>query len=266
MIYFETGATYANTTKALIAYDSYVDSINVTATDLNALNDYTFDYWKANSSGSITFDINIGSEYAKKTTNYLAIAAHNLSESLNDNPGTDAFKLQYYNGSSWADAAKLDQSDITDKSPLIHHLAHTQAQKWRLVMDSAFQYVRLGVVKLGKILEMQRTVYKSADNVPLSRDETTIPQRSESGQFLGMVMTRQFNVGSIQWNHLTYQWDRDNFDPFAVRSALHPFFIAWRPSDFPGECVFAWRRNNIKPANTGPRGMMSVSLDMEGIA
>jgi len=69
---------------------------------------------------------------------------------------------------------------------------------------------------------------------------------------------------SSEWKNLTAQWYREKFDPFVVYARSRPFFIAWRYAEFPLEVGFVWTTDDIRPTNSGPRDLMSVSMSVDG--
>ena len=119
-------------------------------------------------------------------------------------------------------------------------------------------------VKAGLTLDMQRSVYGGLSPIKLSRKTSVRPNLSETGQFLGSTVKRVGYGSSIDFQNLTADWYRSDFEPFVNSVPMaSPFFIAWRPSSFPDEVVYAWATNDIQPTNSGVRDLMAVTLNFE---
>jgi len=125
----------------------------------------------------------------------------------------------------------------------------------------------IGVIFIGRTLEMQRAIYGGHSPITLSRVTKRTPVNSESGNNLGLSVVRRGVSTSFSWNNLTAQWYRNNFDPF-VRYATQSagtFFIAWRPSKYPNEVGYCWvDANDITPSNNGTRNLMDVTMPVKG--
>ena len=190
---------------------------------------------------------------------YIAFAVHNLGD-VTSQPVT----LQASDdGITWSDIVGIE---FEDNRPLLMHMKERTHQHWRLLFPGVTENVQIGILFIGKLLQVQHTIYDGLNVPNLSREEKIIPNRSEGGQFLGQLLSSQAYKSSFSFEHLDPQWYRDRFDPFVVKSQTWPFFIAWRPASYPNDLVFARRTSDIKPTNHGEIGLVSVSLDIEGHA
>jgi hypothetical protein len=118
---------------------------------------------------------------------------------------------------------------------------------------------------MGQALTMQRRIYQGHTPLTLSRDTELSNNVSEGGQYLGRSIIRKGASTSAQWTHLNASWYRANFDPFVKSARTNPFFIGWRPLQYPNELGFVWTDSDIAPQNTGPRDFMSVGVNFRGL-
>lgn len=153
----------------------------------------------------------------------------------------------------------------SDDSAIMVLVKETMARYWRLTITGS-TIPEIGVVYIGKVLAMQRMIYGGHSPGTLSRQTDIRPTRSEGGQFLGRSIIRQGLATSFQWENLKAQWYRDNFDPFVEAARTAPFFIAWRPEDFPREVIYCWTSSDISPSNQGVKDFMSVGFSAQGHA
>lgn len=259
----ESGAAYENDNEALIGYHDLVADATLSADSEqtnhpveNLADGLTFDHWKPSSTGSQNVDIDLGNA---RTVDYAAIAAHNLSSELSG----DVVVAFSDNGSDYTMAFTLSQASVTDNAPILIHLAARTHRYWRVTFPAASTALRVGVLYLGALLQMQRRIYRGNAPPSLQRADNVVPSLSESGHFLGRLITRSFYEATLSWERLKPDWYRTNFEPFVKTSRGRAFFIAWRPSDYPAEVVYAWRRGNIMPRHAGPRGWLSVQIKLQ---
>lgn len=137
------------------------------------------------------------------------------------------------------------------------------ARYWRLYITGFLP--NIAVVYLGKALAMQRKIYHGHTPLTLSRITELSNNMSDTGQWIGRSIIRQGAQTSCDWAHLRADWYRANFDPFVEAAREAPFFIGWRPEQYPAELGFVWTNGDIKPQNTGPRDLMSVGVSFQGL-
>lgn len=264
-VFFEASAAYSGSNAALIGYQDRVRGAVLTASSEqtnypveNLADGLTFDFWKPSATGAWSIAVDMG---AARTFDYVALAAHNLSGESNG----DVVIAHSDDDSVYTTAYTLANSAITDDSPILIHLVSRTHRYVRISGSAASSDLAIGVLFVGELLQMQRNIYEGNAPAGLRRVDTTIPSRSDGGAFIGRFITRSFFEASHQWQHLTPAWYRANFKPFIAVSREWPFFIAWRPDDYPDEVVYAWRTSDVSPSNDGPTGYMSVSLDIQAV-
>lgn len=125
--------------------------------------------------------------------------------------------------------------------------------------------IEIGILKVGPVLEMQRPIYGGHNPITLNRSITKRETVTETGQFIGNVVVRRGLTTTFQWQNLSADWYRENFDPFAEHALTKPFFIAWRPLSFPNEVAFCMATDQPRPQNQGVRDLMSVSMQVRGL-
>lgn len=246
-------------THARIGYKTILTSSNITpssqATNFPALavvNPATYEKWQPVALPA-TLVVDAGTAV---DVDYVGVAAHTLA--TNACSVTVAYSFDNANWTNIGSTAPGDNQSI------MMLFAKTSARYWRLTIAGASVPV-IGVVYIGKALEMQRPIYGGHSPITLSPVTTVRPNVSEKGEWLGSSVEREGIKTSFQWQHLTAEWYRKNFAPF-VKShpKAVPFFIAWRPSKYPQEVGYCWATNDIQPQNMGIRDYMSVSMSVEG--
>lgn len=247
-------------THARIGYDNFVPESTVTGTSEVAgfpsdavQRQTTWERWQpASMPATITFDAG-----ATRDANYLGIAAHTLGSS------GATIKFEYsLDGSAWVEIESVQFS--SDKTFMLL-FEQTQAQHWRLTVSGATAPV-VGVIYIGKTLDMARPIYGGHSPITLSRQTVVRPTESEKGQWLGRSVIRYGLQTSYNWSNLKALWYRQYFDPFVESARFRPFFIAWRPADYPQEVAFGWTSDDIQPSNSGTRDLMDVSISVSAYA
>lgn len=246
-------------THARIGYQNFATSTNITPSSQLAnfpaaavANPATYDKWQPVSLPA-TLTIDAGNAV---DVDYVGIAAHTIGSK------SCIASISYsFDNSSYT---TIGETSPGDDSSIMMLFTKTRARYWRLTISGSAVPV-VGVLYIGKTLEMQRPIYGGHSPINLSRITAVRPNVSESGQWLGSSIERVGLKTSFEWRHLEAQWYRDNFDKF-VRTypQARPFFIAWRPSKFPKEVGYCWATGDIQPQNMGIRDYMSVSMSVEG--
>lgn len=122
----------------------------------------------------------------------------------------------------------------------------------------------VGIIRAGEALQMQRSFYGGYSPVRLNRVTEGQQSFSETGQWLGRTEKRVALSTTYNWSHLTADWYRANFDPFARTLPLNPFGIIGNPARMPEDVAWAWTAQDARPQNMGIRDLMQVSLDVTG--
>lgn len=213
----------------------------------NILNPGTYERYKP-TTASFSVNVDLGSA---QNVDYVATQTKNIT----------TINVQYSdNGSTYISVLNETVDDNTNM-----FLFETQAHRyWRVTMYGAAD-PQVVALKLGLVLEMPRPIYSGHAPMQLNRSRAIRPNLSETGQFLGASQKRAGLRGNFEFKHLTADWYRSNFDPFAATNPrIAPFFIAWRPETFSEDVHYGWGSNELNPSNMGVKDYMSVSLSMEG--
>lgn len=239
-------------------------------------NTLTYEKWRP-SSLPATWEYDHGSDIA---CNCVAIAAHDL--------GTTgaAVNFQYHDGAGWTSFASpstegyllledgsrlllegtgsllLESDDITDDSVIFIIFPETTASRFRLLIDGTTT-PKIGVVKFGNYLEMQRPIYGDHQPITMARQTVLRSNMSESGEYLGRSVQRMYLQTTFDWRHLTAAWVREHWPSLQLAIEAEPFFIAWRPATF-GETALCQVDQVPAPVNMGIRDLMQVSMAVRG--
>lgn len=246
-------------THARIGYKSILTTSNITVSGAvtnfpgtAVVNPATYERWQP-SGLPATLTVDAGESV---DVDYIGIAAHTLfsnSCSVTAQYSTD--------NSSWVD---VDEFSPGDNGAIMMLFTKVSARYWRISIAGTSAPL-VGVVYIGKALEMERPIYGSHSPITMSRVTAVRPNISEKGQWLGSSVEREGLRTTFSWQHLTAAWYRANFDKFvANKPRANPFFIAWRPSKYPEEVGYCWATNDIRPQNMGIRDYMEVSMSVEG--
>jgi hypothetical protein len=122
----------------------------------------------------------------------------------------------------------------------------------------------VGIIRAGKALQMQRPFYGGYAPIRLNRVTEGQQSFSETGQWLGRTEKRRALSTTYNWQHLTADWYRANFEPFAETLPLKPFGIVGNPSRMSEDVGWAWTQEDPAPSNMGIRDLMQVSLNVTG--
>lgn len=162
------------------------------------------------------------------------------------------------------DPATLGLPSHDDDRPIMVLVEEHTSHRFRVRVAGQSTPV-IGVIRMGKALEMERPIYGGHTPLNLSRTTVIRPNISERGQFLGRSIIRSGASGSWSWKNLTAAWVRRYLDPFLEAIRTTPFFILWRPSSFPGEAGYCWTTADHAPTNMGSKDRMSITIDAEGL-
>lgn len=236
----------------------------------------TIGAWHTNkgTGGGLTLNGSLGSgvafDYAEyvamtlggATVDYVGIAEHNL--------GTLGASVSVQGrATSSSDWAELVQAAVVaDDGPLLLQWEAQSLYDVRIRIDapeSAGQ-AEAAVLYVGLSLTLQRRIYVPHVPVTMGRVTDVTNGRSESGKFLGRIITGESRETSVSQRNLTPGWVREFLDPFVVAAQEAPFFFAWRPETYPLEVGYCWLQSDSRPANQLPNGMMQVDLQMGAIA
>ena len=244
-----------------------------------AANDYTAQRWDSEGAGSWVFEFD-----ENQDVDTFVIAAHNLSGtlvSIETSSATDEL-LTTEAGENLQTEAEEDIMTESLESPFsaltsftpadnspIFVMANTtggaafDVRRYEVSVDGEAQ---IGIIRAGKALQMQRSIY-SGHNVSLWNRVTEGQQAfSETGQWLGRTQKRLAYANSYEWEHITAPWYRDNFEPFAQTLPLKPFAIAGNPEAMPQDVAWGWAQGDVQPQNMGVRNFVTMGIQVTGFA
>lgn len=175
-----------------------------------------------------------------------------------------AVKIEYsFNGVDWVAVSEFAASN---NNAILVTFDEVLAKFWRLNVSAQNGIPEFSAIYVGKALQMQRQVYGGLTPVTMARKTKYNNNRSDKGQFLGRSIIREGTAFNISWRHLTPDWYRNFFDPFAKRAREYPFFLSWYPEKYPSEVSYCWTTDDITPTNMGiGQGWMEVSMNVEGL-
>lgn len=260
----------ANGNNPLIGYHNLVTTANITS-DTEAANHPIIDvanpathlFWRgvmgSPSDEFITVEIN-----SVEDVDYIAAARHNFFTGLF--PVT--VEGQATDGGDWFDL--VAEVVLPNDGPVIFRFTPQSlfAVRLRIRASTADTPVapEIGVIYVGRLLILQRRIYVGHTPLPYGRQVRVVNGRSESGNFLGRIVTGESRQTQVNMENLTPDWYRTYMEPFVRHAVENPFFFAWRPLDYPYEAGFAWLTADAVPNNQRVNGMMQVSLQMGGVA
>jgi len=191
---------------------------------------------------------------------YIAIAKHNLgSEQI-------PISIEYQDTSMSPDWDELVQDVLlADDGPALFRLPEAAYTGLRIRLQPGNAAPRIAVLYVGELLVLQRRIYVGHTPITYGRQTKVINARSESGNFLGRIVTGQKTMTAVQMKNLTPDWYRANMEPFFLVAQETPFFFAWRPESYPNEVGYGWLTNDPQPKNQLPNGMMEIEFQMSGV-
>lgn len=211
----------------------------------------TSSYWESDSADAQQVEF-----AAPGAFNYIGLARHNL--------GSAAITLtvEGYDGMDWT--ALTEELEPADDSPILALWAPAEYLGYRLNFGAGEAAPRIAVAYLGNILALPRKIYVGHTPVVMGVEEVASTGTSESGEFLGRLVMSEYRATQIGQANLLPAFYRASLRPWV--ESRDPFFFAWRPSAYPAELGYVWRTGTANPVNQRPNGMMSISLNVRGIA
>jgi hypothetical protein len=215
----------------------------------NVLNPATYSRWAFTAPQLLTITLP-----ANRSIDAVGLAAHNF--------GSSAVTVEY--SASDADIFLPFAAPQSGAAAMLFlRTSAVSVKRLRVTVGGTGARV-LGIVSAGIALQMQRPIYRGHAPATMARATEYQSNESEGGQWLGRNVIRQGLKLAFSWSNLSAAWVRQYFDPFAAAAVDTPFFIAWNPAEFPREVAYAWTTEDTAPSNTGPRDLMSVTLNARG--
>lgn len=245
--------------KGLIGYKTILTESNVIASSeaagfpvVSLANPLTAERWKpVTLPATVTIDAG-----GPVDVDYFGLASHTFARDR------CVIVAQYSaDGLAWTD---ISDASPGDGKPIMFVFDTIRARFWRISISGPGSVPSLGVLFIGKLLQMSRGIYQGHTPITMGRKTKVIRNKTEGGQFAGISIITEGVSTSIEFKNLDGYWYRENFEPFVVAVRGAPFFWAWRYSEFKYEVGYVWTTDDIKPVNSGPRNLMSVSFSVEG--
>jgi hypothetical protein len=252
----------------VIGYENLVTVANVSATTVadgfpasNLANPSTNLRWLGVSGSPEADEYITVAVDAAEPLDYIAIARHNLGSAQ------IAVSVEYLDVDASPDAWEelIAPVMLPHDSPALFRFPPAAYTAVRLRLQPGNAAPTIAVVYAGALLVLQRRVYVGHTPINYGRTTKVTNARSESGDFLGRIVLNETTKTTLNLLNLTPDWYRSYMEPFLIQAQEHPFFFAWRPSDYPREVGYAWLTNDPAPTNALANGMMSVALEMAGV-
>jgi len=222
---------------------------------VNIANPATYLRWRSTSMNQQSVQVSLSSAH---DVNYFAIAKHNLGSS-----GATLVFQSSTDGSTWTNVTS--PAVLNTDHVVIHEFDPVFAQNFRLLITPGSEPPSIAVLYIGETLVLQRRIYVGHTPLPFGRKTTVSNGRSESGEFLGRVLRRQFLESSVDLKNLTPTWYRQKLEPWVKAARTQPYFFAWRPASYPDEAGYVWLTDDVKVQNSSSNGMMSCSFSHQGV-
>ena len=201
---------------------------------------------------------------------HFSVAAHTLGSSgctvtvetsdgtFIGSPDTDAAEVW----TQWSDAFSPE-----DDAPIMFiDSPRSSISGVRVTISGGSTIPRIGVFSCGDLLTMQTKIRGAGWTPPTMARSTVLKHAlSRGGQFLGQEIRRTGVTFTVSFEHLDSDWVRETFNPFAEAARQYPFFLAWRPLEYPDEVAYAWSiSGDIRPQYMGILDLMQVNWEMAG--
>lgn len=224
---------------------------------VNLSNPATHLFWRSLTTDTQTLEFSLSDI---SPIDYVGIARHNLGSS-----GTQV-SLQYQTGVGDSWELLTSEFILPGDDPVIIRFPERDASRVRITLSGALVPPEIAVVYIGLLLQLQRNIYVGHTPINMGRRTRVTNGRSESGNFIGRVVTGRSKATSISMSNLTPRWYRARMEPFVISAEERPFFFAWRPDGYPREVGYCWSTDDFIPVNQLPNGMMQVDMNIAGIA
>jgi len=215
----------------------------------------TYAKWKGMSAGAHSIVVDLG---APVEVSYVGLARHNLGDS----------------GASYTVESSSDDVSYStiagpvepgDNAVIVHEFAPVTQRFVRVTISAGSLVPSLAVLYVGRILTLERRLYVGHCPLPYGRNAEVSSGRSESGEFLGRITRRTFYETTFSLQNLTPEHWRDDVAAFQAAAVDTPFFVAWRPGDYPAEIGYVWSKDDMKPQNQRSNGMMQFDFGVQGL-
>jgi hypothetical protein len=247
----------------IIGWDNQITTANIAATAsdanypvTNLANPMTHSYWKGTSTGTQYLTHTTGSA---NPYSFAGIAGHNF--------GTGGWTVSVEEdvGSGYTEIV----SGVIpgDDSPLLFRWTSGSFSGLRLKLTGGTVIPRAAVLFMGDLLVVERKVLAPHTPINFGRKIKAVAGVSESGNFLGSIVTGEGRTADIAFQNLTDTWYRQYMDDFVDYAAYrNPFFFGWLPQTFPNDIGYGWCANDPRPSIQNSKGHMQVALNVDAVA
>jgi hypothetical protein len=242
---------------AVLGYKNEADFNNISATSetvnnpaTNMINPATAFAWQASSNADQTITI----ETDGAEIDFIGIARHNLFQQ-------GLTVTVKFNG-----VVVVPETPTRDSQVIMYVVNSATPDTITIEIKGATVAPTIAVLYAGKAVVFERNIYVGHTPITYARERDELTGTSQDGEYLGNVVRNEIKRNQVDLKNLTPNWYRQELDPFLKQSPRVPAFFAWRPESFPFEVGYVWVKGNPKPVNQRANGMMSISLNLEGIA
>lgn len=219
----------------------------------NLANPSTAVYWEGASAAAQTLTITPGAE----PCDYLGIARHTLGA------GQHSITIDALPGPG-EDRVVLAEQILADDRPIIFRFTRQYFSDVRILLGAGLAAPQIADVYVGRLTIVPGFPPPGFTPLPFGIVDESEEGKSESGDFLGRLITGQSLQSEFQLRGVDPAWVRDEFKAFQREGRNRPFFFAWSPEEHPTETGFAWLRNSAEPRFDVD--WADVTLEMSGIA
>jgi hypothetical protein len=221
----------------------------------NLANGQTISQWRSTSTDPqyLTFSLS-----PAEPINAFGIERHNLGSAQ------IAVTVEGLTGDDGADWQVLGEFAPGNDGTVMGMIEPAYYVGLRFLLEPQETPPQIAVVYVGDALIMPRSLPEGFVLPGDARERETVGGVSESGDFLGEVITSERTAFSVPFELLEGDWYRAHMREF-TRTAL-PFFYAFSPATMPAECGY------VKFSGSPPKGQVSrftghvdVSLDLVGV-
>lgn len=254
--------------KPLIGWRNYVNYSNITAEYedpfypvTNLGNAATNSEWRSTSTDEQTIEVEVGGGLI---VDYIGIARHNLGSS-----GTVIYIDALIAGEGTDNWTRIFDGQILGRdTPAVLRFDELYPVRIRITLVPDGVIPKVAVLYIGKLTVMEKGMLQDVTPILYSNRTDIVTGRSESGDFLGRVITDQTKEVNYSFENVSYDWFKQEMGEFAETSMTTPFFFAWLPKSFPEEVGYGWLNTDLNPSAFHYTGGYTVnfSLDITAIA
>lgn len=163
---------------------------------------------------------------------YFGVFSHDLTEK------GATVKLQWSNDGStgWTDLTTSLQK--SNSEVIFKTFESVNKRYFRVEVDAPTSICSLGVIGIGKYLEMQRGIKSGFIPPHMNTKNKSLINSADGGLPLGSSITRREAQLSASMDTLTVDWIRANWEPLIAHAELNPLFFSWNYEVYPDEAVF----------------------------